>query len=149
MARNKLKRMPKDKDPSPVVYQGAAVKYSGPLPPPGLLQGYGDIEKSFPERIMADFEKNSQHFREHFPPQNKEAQGFRRSNIIGRRTTKSLFSVLIPTNVSTNMIHNKRLFCQYILDNFLCSFHNDHPFRPIHGRLFHLPVTCLVPPLYG
>lgn len=39
-------------------------QYIGPLPPPAIMQGFGDVDPSFPERIMTEFEKNSEHARE-------------------------------------------------------------------------------------
>lgn len=37
--------------------------YQGPIPPPNIMAGYGEINPSFPERIMQEFEKNSEHIR--------------------------------------------------------------------------------------
>lgn len=39
-------------------------QYIGPLPPPAIMQGFREVDPSFPERIMAEFEKNSGHIRE-------------------------------------------------------------------------------------
>lgn len=39
-------------------------QYIGPLPPPAIMQGFREVDPSFPERIMAEFEKNSEHVRE-------------------------------------------------------------------------------------
>lgn len=36
-------------------------KYSGPIPPPEALKKYQDIDGSFPERIMGNWEKQTQH----------------------------------------------------------------------------------------
>lgn len=61
--------MSKQNKPGPVqngkVVQGLQVtnQYVGPLPPPEIMQGFGDINSSFPERIMLEFEKNSEHAR--------------------------------------------------------------------------------------
>ncbi|MCR5559370.1 MAG: DUF2335 domain-containing protein [Schwartzia sp.] len=38
-------------------------QYVGPLPPPAIMRGFGDIDSSFPERIMSEFEQNSEHTR--------------------------------------------------------------------------------------
>lgn len=38
--------------------------YKGPVPPPNIMEGYKHIDPSFPERIMREFEKNSEHIRE-------------------------------------------------------------------------------------
>lgn len=46
------------------IYKEASLSYSGPLPLPQTLQGYKDIDPSFPERVFADFEKNEQHIRD-------------------------------------------------------------------------------------
>ncbi len=40
-----------------------AFKYSGPIPPPIIFNGYKEVDPSFPERIMADYEKRSEHAR--------------------------------------------------------------------------------------
>lgn len=40
------------------------VMYSGPLPPPSVLEAYGRIDPSYPERIMKQFEENAVHVRE-------------------------------------------------------------------------------------
>ncbi len=37
--------------------------YQGPLPPPAILEGYAHLDASFPERIMREFEANSEHIR--------------------------------------------------------------------------------------
>ncbi|MBM6834080.1 DUF2335 domain-containing protein [Megamonas hypermegale] len=37
--------------------------YQGPLPLPSIMEGYKNIDPSFPERIMKEFEKNSEHYR--------------------------------------------------------------------------------------
>ena len=37
--------------------------YQGPVPPPNIMEAYGRIDASFPERIMQEFEKNSEHIR--------------------------------------------------------------------------------------
>ena len=46
------------------VYSKASLSYSGPLPLPQILQGYKEIDASFPERVFSDFEKNEQHIRD-------------------------------------------------------------------------------------
>lgn len=38
--------------------------YTGPLPHPAILQGYAEIDSSFPERVFVDFEQNSKQHRE-------------------------------------------------------------------------------------
>lgn len=38
--------------------------YSGPIPPPDIMNQYRLIDESIPERIMTEFEKNSDHIRE-------------------------------------------------------------------------------------
>lgn len=38
--------------------------YQGPVPPPNIMEAYGRIDASFPERIMKEFEKNSEHIRD-------------------------------------------------------------------------------------
>lgn len=53
----------------PVSSETAAVKiqqtsYQGPIPAPSIMQGYQKIDPGFPERIMRDFEKNSEHIRQ-------------------------------------------------------------------------------------
>lgn len=37
--------------------------YQGPIPPPAIMEGYKNLDPSFPERIMQEFEKNSEHIR--------------------------------------------------------------------------------------
>lgn len=37
--------------------------YQGPIPPPVIMEGYRNLDASFPERIMNEFEKNSEHIR--------------------------------------------------------------------------------------
>lgn len=37
--------------------------YQGPIPPPVIMEGYKNLDPSFPERIMSEFEKNSEHIR--------------------------------------------------------------------------------------
>ncbi len=41
----------------------SATHYSGPIPPPATLEGYGKIDPTFPDRIisMAEKEQNHQH----------------------------------------------------------------------------------------
>ena len=39
------------------------VEYSSPIPLPEILKGYKEVDSTFPERIMAEFEKNSEHAR--------------------------------------------------------------------------------------
>ena len=45
------------------VLQNTSIKYTGPLPPPGILQGYKDIDPEILNLILADFEKNADHAR--------------------------------------------------------------------------------------
>ena len=46
-----------------VTVQHREFMYSGPLPPPDVLEAYGRIDLSYPERIMKQFEDNSAHIR--------------------------------------------------------------------------------------
>lgn len=39
-------------------------QYEGPLPPPALFRDYGAVVPDAPERILKQFEANSNHFRE-------------------------------------------------------------------------------------
>lgn len=39
----------------------AQYQFVGPLPPPGILEGYSKIDKSFPERIVKMAEKEQKH----------------------------------------------------------------------------------------
>ena len=39
-------------------------RFTGPMPPPNILAGYKNIDPSFPERMMKEFEANSSHIRE-------------------------------------------------------------------------------------
>ena len=39
-------------------------RFTGPMPPPSILAGYRNIDPSFPERMMKEFEANSSHVRE-------------------------------------------------------------------------------------
>lgn len=41
-----------------------SAQYKGPLPPPAMLSQYAQVVENAPERIMAEFEKNSDHIRE-------------------------------------------------------------------------------------
>lgn len=52
--------------PQANVMRGVRVtnQYIGPLPSPEDMQGFGNIDTSFPERIMQEFEKNSEHTRQ-------------------------------------------------------------------------------------
>ena len=43
--------------------QRQTVEYSSPIPLPKILKGYEEVDPTFPERIMAEFEKNSEHAR--------------------------------------------------------------------------------------
>lgn len=38
--------------------------YEGPIPSPSIMEAYARVDFTFPERIMRDFENNSQHVRE-------------------------------------------------------------------------------------
>lgn len=44
--------------------QRQTVEYSSPIPLPKILKGYKEVDPTFPERIMAEFEKNSEHARQ-------------------------------------------------------------------------------------
>jgi len=46
-----------------VVIKAVASRYSGPIPPPLIFEGYKNVDPSFPERIMSDYEKRSEHAR--------------------------------------------------------------------------------------
>lgn len=37
--------------------------FQGPLPHPSIMEGYRRLDSSYPERIMKDFEANSEHLR--------------------------------------------------------------------------------------
>lgn len=37
--------------------------YQGPLPHPNIMEGYRNLDPGYPERIMRDFEANSEHIR--------------------------------------------------------------------------------------
>lgn len=37
--------------------------YQGPIPAPSIMEAYAKVDSSFPERIMRDFEMNSEHIR--------------------------------------------------------------------------------------
>lgn len=39
-------------------------RFTGPVPPPNILAGYKNIDPTFPERMMKEFEANSSHIRE-------------------------------------------------------------------------------------
>lgn len=45
----------------PQIYQQKLQFHQGPLPPPEVLQGYGDIDASFPKRIMQLAEREQEH----------------------------------------------------------------------------------------
>ena len=51
-------------DTAALVHTSAQIQFSSPLPPPQVLQGYGNIDETYPERIFKDFETNSAHVRE-------------------------------------------------------------------------------------
>lgn len=44
--------------------QRQTVEYSSPIPLPKILKGYKEVDPTFPERIMAEFKKNSEHARQ-------------------------------------------------------------------------------------
>lgn len=44
--------------------QRQTVEYSSPIPLPKILKGYKEVDPTFPERIMKEFEKNSEHARQ-------------------------------------------------------------------------------------
>lgn len=48
--------------------------YQGPLPLPSIMEGYKNIDSSFPERIMKEFEKNSDHIIERERNERKSMQ---------------------------------------------------------------------------
>lgn len=64
MGKNNPQSINKAKQTPTKMYSEAAVAYSGPLPLPQTLQGYKDVDASFPERLFSDFEKNEQHIRD-------------------------------------------------------------------------------------
>ena len=39
------------------------MEYFSPIPLPQILKGYKEVDPTFPERIMVEFEKNSAHVR--------------------------------------------------------------------------------------
>lgn len=51
-------------DPKALTGLSVTNQYIGPLPPPDIMRGFRDVDPSFPERIMAEFEKNSDHGKE-------------------------------------------------------------------------------------
>ncbi|MBO6305053.1 MAG: DUF2335 domain-containing protein [Selenomonadaceae bacterium] len=64
MKRNKPQTVNEIDQASAKIYSQASLSYSGPLPLPQILQGYKEIDSSFPERVFSDFEKNEQHIRD-------------------------------------------------------------------------------------
>ncbi len=38
--------------------------YQSPIPPPSIMEGYARLDPTFPDRILKEFEKNSQHIRD-------------------------------------------------------------------------------------
>lgn len=63
------KSMPEEREPVSKMPRGAennqlvSATYSGPIPPPSILQGYANIQSDLPDRIFKEFEKNSEHIR--------------------------------------------------------------------------------------
>ncbi len=64
MKNNRSQSLNKTDQPPTKIYSQASLAYSGPLPLPQILQGYKEIDPSFPERVFSDFEKNEQHIRD-------------------------------------------------------------------------------------
>lgn len=48
---------------TPASLQIHQMMYQGPIPAPSVMDAYARVDPSFPERIMRDFEKNSEHIR--------------------------------------------------------------------------------------
>ena len=48
---------------STIQEQSQTLEYFSPIPLPNILKGYKEIDPTFPERIMSEFEKNSEHAR--------------------------------------------------------------------------------------
>lgn len=48
---------------TPASVQIHQMTYQGPIPAPSIMDAYAKVDPSFPERIMRDFEKNSEHIR--------------------------------------------------------------------------------------
>lgn len=46
-----------------IMQVNASSMYQGPIPHPSIMEGYQNIDASFPERIMKQFEANSEHIR--------------------------------------------------------------------------------------
>ena len=57
-----MAKPPKNVDAIPHIVE-ASEHYSAPIPHPTIMKGYAEIDASFPDRIFAEFEKNSEHFR--------------------------------------------------------------------------------------
>lgn len=51
---------PGNTPPSVQIHQ---MTYQGPIPAPSIMDAYAKVDPTFPERIMRDFEKNSEHIR--------------------------------------------------------------------------------------
>lgn len=51
---------PENTPPAVQIHQ---MTYQGPIPAPSIMDAYAKVDPSFPERIMRDFEKNSEHIR--------------------------------------------------------------------------------------
>lgn len=64
---NKSAKSPKNIEQAPaqqtIMQVNASSMYQGPIPHPSIMDGYRNIDASFPERIMRDFEANSEHIR--------------------------------------------------------------------------------------
>ena len=53
-----LQEVPDERNvPTHVQRQRKMVTYASPIPLPQMLRGYKEVDSTFPERIMSDFEK--------------------------------------------------------------------------------------------
>ncbi len=57
-----MAKPPKNVDVTPHIVE-ASEHYSAPIPHPAIMKGYAEVDASFPDRIISEFEKNSEHFR--------------------------------------------------------------------------------------
>ena len=88
----------KGKDDNVPVVQNTSIKYAGPLPPPGILQGYKDIDPEILNLILSDFEKNAEHTR----AQEKVALQAQVAEV--KRGQKLAFFVIICGLVATTLL---------------------------------------------
>jgi uncharacterized membrane protein len=64
---------PKESESAHLLHQSVEQHFSGPLPPPEILEQYQSIDPNFPERIIAMAEQQAAH-RQHLEKQAVEAQ---------------------------------------------------------------------------